>query len=96
MKEQDFLEAISQAEQDRVKFKGKISKLQKQILDYESDLIEVSIRKDKLLEELRRFRAADSTYVPDSRDKEIEAFRLVFPEYSKRIDEENKGGNLKK
>ena len=96
MNEQELMQAIAQAEKDRQKNKKKISRLQKQVVDAESNLIEATLKKDRLVEELRRFRKSDPTYTPDARDIEIEKFRERFPEYSKRIDAENEALKLKK
>lgn len=96
MTEQELIHAIAEAEQDRLRFKGKISQLQKQIMHQETDLIESIIRKDRLVEQLRQFRNNDPTHVPDLRDLEIAAFRKVLPACLKKIEAKDTADNLKK
>ena len=96
MTEKELLQAIDKAEQDRILFKGKISKLQKQIMGLESGLIEETIRKDRLIEELDTFRSRDPIRVPDLRELEIEAFRKALPGCLKIIEAEDAADNLKK
>ena len=96
MTEKELLKAITEAEADRAKFKSKISKLQKQVMELESDLIESTIRKDRLAEELTVFRSRDPIHVPDLRDLEIEAFRKTLPGCLKKIEAEDEAAILKK
>lgn len=96
MNEKELLKAIAKAEQDRTIFKGKISGLQKQVTELESGLIESTIRKDRLTEELRTFKNSDPTYVPDARNLEIEAFKKALPGCLKIIEAKDESDNLKK
>lgn len=90
MNEQELLNAIQKAEEDRKIFKRKITLLKQEINERESDLIEASIRKDRLIERLRVHKSTVPRYLPDEREKEIQAFKEVFPELSKKIDAEKK------
>lgn len=85
--EQELIAAIQQAEEDRLKTKERIRKLQKDLVDSESDLIESNIRKDRLKEELRVHRSVTPRTVLSEREKEIEAFRAKYPELCQKNEE---------
>ena len=93
MNEQELLEAIDQANEDRAKCKKQIALLKREIDNQESDLIEATLRKDRLIEKLGQFRDSDPTCIPSERDLEIKDFRERFPALCEKIEPQ---ANIKK
>jgi chromosome segregation ATPase len=96
MTENDLLEEIVRADGDRAMLKGKISKLQKQVTELESDLIAVTIHKDRVTDQLRQLRGSTVNHELTERELEIEAFKERLPGCLERIAAKDKADNLKK
>lgn len=56
-KEKELVEAIQQADKDKDKSRSIMGKLKKAWVEAESNFIEAKIRKERLVEELRVYRA---------------------------------------
>lgn len=87
-KENDLLNGIDNAERDRKHYKDTIRRLQKELADAESYLIEATIRRDRLKENLRVHRITTVKVVYTERERDIDSLRDKLPELMKKIEGE--------
>lgn len=77
---QKLQEQIAELEKTRLAIKKKITSLKKQSMDRETELIETTLRQERLVEELRVYQKTTVTVELNERDQEIEGFRSRYPE----------------
>jgi len=85
--EKDLLDGIKEADQDREKYKEQIRKLEKQITNTETKLIEATLQRDRLTEQLRVYRNSLVKVQLTERDQEIEDFRAKYPDLCSKNEE---------
>ena len=81
MTEQEFLEQIEYCESAMNIARHKIKEAKKMLNDGESELIELKIQRDRLVESLESFRQSSPTAeVMEVWDIDLERFRQAYPE----------------
>lgn len=83
--EDNLLFKIKELESEQLEARAKISKAKKEISEAESDLIEHTLHKEKLIEQLRLLRNQTVDTTLSAEDIDLERFKLVHPELSKKI-----------
>lgn len=77
--EQELLLAIAEVEQELSNIRLRLSDYKSKLIQTESDLIGSKIAKERLVEQLRRFRLSQVDYSETPREKDIARFRQVLP-----------------
>lgn len=83
--EEMLIQKIEEVEVERVNARLRIAKAKREALDAESDLIEHSINKDRLIEQLRVVRITTVDYSKTKEEKDIDRLRSIMPELLKKI-----------
>ena len=83
MTEQELMEDLKNADLSWKNAKIKLSRANKVVTDIESDMVEIKLRKDNLIEALRVFRLRSPIQPLTLHELEIERFRKNNPEICK-------------
>ena len=83
--EEMLIQKIEEVEVERVNARLRIAKAKREALDAESDLIEHSINKDRLIEQLRVVRITTVDYSKTKEEKDLDRLRSIMPELLKKI-----------
>jgi hypothetical protein len=96
MTEQEIIDKLAEAEKDWLESKRKLAEAKKRWTDAETSLINASIHRDRVREELRVHRNTVPRHELSRRDLEIEEFRQNNPEvveFARLRDEEKAKGD---
>jgi len=83
--EEMLIQKIEEVEVERVNARLRIAKAKREALDAESDLIEHSINKDRLIEQLRVVRISTVDYSKTKEEKDLDRLRSIMPDLLKKI-----------
>ena len=83
--EEILIHKIEEVEVERVNARLRIAKAKQEAVDAESDLIEHSINKDRLIEQLRVVRITTVDYSKTKEEKDLDRLRSIMPELLKKI-----------
>lgn len=78
--EEKILQQIEEVDLDLLDSKRKLAQAKRLWTDTETEIIELKLKKDRLIEVLRVFRNTSPVQPPSIRDLEIERFRRDNPE----------------
>ena len=84
-REQELLDQIKEAETNEAHARRKVLNLKKTVLERESELIEIVINKERLIESLRVYRKTTVDCSQTDREKESERFNAIYSELLKKI-----------
>ena len=104
MNEQQLVELLINAEQTLSDAKEELAEAKMVWLNAETEVVNARVARDRALENLRVFKAADPNVPPDAREMEIERFRQHNPEVvefarqreEKKRQEEVNGNSIQK
>lgn len=80
-----LLSKIEELEIEQVNARLRIAKAKREAFDAESDLIELSINKDRLIEQLRVIRVSAIDYSKTKEEVDLDRLRAIMPELLKKI-----------
>lgn len=83
--EEILIQKIEEVEVERVNARSRIAKAKREAVDAESDFIEHSINKDRLIEQLRVVRITTVDYSKTKEEKDLDRLRSIMPELLKKI-----------
>lgn len=88
--ENELLGKLAEAEKELHEARSKLAEAKKRWTDAETNVISAKLNRDRVKEELRVHRNTVPKYEPDSRDLDIERFRVENPELMEWIRERDK------
>ena len=88
--QQDLVDAIAELDLEISLTRKKLNEIQKDLNNTESDLISAKLKKEELIDQLRRMKAEDINQPLTYREMDIAAFREKLPTILASLEEKDK------